>query len=362
MSDETATEFTPEEIALTPGECLSQAREKYGLSVEDVAAELNLSVSQIYALEENRFGDLPGKTYTLGYMKAYARLVGCDEDDLFQNLTLQEDITIRSIRPVIPQPRRGNWRKKLFSLVALIIMGGLMFVWWQYREETDVVPLEAGNTQQPDIELMGQDSARSRAGPGSPATNLSLMKDSGTSDESAITENQEAGGVGVATGSSSDSRTIEEQLQAQIAAEIHAQTQGQSQESPRSDPQHRTEDTNTVAAAAGVAAVEQSRDGLTTPVENTDSVPEPGGGREIKLEFSASSWVDLRDADGKRLLYENINQGRQVTVDGKPPFSVFLGNAGGVQIEYEGKPFDFSAFHNGVYARFELGTQYRNQP
>jgi cytoskeleton protein RodZ len=81
--------------------------------------------------------------------------------------------------------------------------------------------------------------------------------------------------------------------------------------------------------------------------------------KRVDLSFSDASWVDLRDADGQRLLYEHVNQGRSISLEGNPPFSVFLGNAEGVRIEYDGEPFDFSGHTRGVYARFTLGTSAR---
>ena len=81
---------------------------------------------------------------------------------------------------------------------------------------------------------------------------------------------------------------------------------------------------------------------------------------QVELKFLDSSWVDVRDAGGKRLAYGNISEGRLVSIKGKPPFSVFLGNADGVRIEYGGEPFDFSSFTNGIYARFQLGTEQGN--
>ena len=111
-----------------------------------------------------------------------------------------------------------------------------------------------------------------------------------------------------------------------------------------------------------VAAVAESVPIETPATEEAQQTPQHEAGRLVKLRFNAGSWVDLRDANGQRLLYENVTEGREISVQGNPPFSVFLGNAEGVQIDYAGKPFDFSAFTNGVYARFELGLEHANQP
>lgn len=366
MNVETSAEPTLEEAVLTPGEYLRQAREKYGLSVEDVATELNLTVAQISSLEDNRFGDLPGKTYILGYMKAYARLVNCTEAELFRNFDLQEDNSIRGIKPVMKETRSRGRYKKMLSLPLIAVVGGLMFLWWQSRERSEVISLEAGSGQQQDMQPADQGPA------GTPAqAEMQIIAPVLTGGESAADGNSAEAGTTVgevrtATGAGSDTQTIEDQLQAQIAAEVQSQARDQNQVLPPGpegeDPARDGDAATEPMPAAQVAAVESVAESPTQTVKKKKPAANAGKGRTVNMEFSATSWVDLRDAEGQRLLYENVNQGRQVSVKGKPPFSVFLGNAGGVEIEYEGKPFDFSAFTNGVYARFELGTQHKNQP
>lgn len=356
MNVETSAEPVLEEVILTPGEYLRQAREKYGLSVEDVATELNLTETQICSLEDNRFGDLPGKTYILGYMKAYAKLVGCKEAELFRNFELQEDITIRGLKPVVRESRTRGRYKKLLSLLVIAAAGGLIFLWWQSRDRPEVISLQVDPGQQQDVQIIIPQ----------PDIGQSVSNGSSTAGESG------AGAVRTATGSGSDTRAFEEQLQAQIAAEVQSLTQTQAQaQNPALDARSGPEVGDTVRDIGGtsepvpateIAVVEPLVEDPTSSVKIKKQAAKPGTGRTVKLEFSATSWVDMRDAEGQRLLYENVNQGRQVSVEGKPPFSVFLGNAGGVAIEYDGKPFDFSAFTNGVYARFELGTQFENQP
>ena len=111
-----------------------------------------------------------------------------------------------------------------------------------------------------------------------------------------------------------------------------------------------------------VATAQESLPVEAPATEQPQPTPQDELGRLVKLKFNSGSWVDLRDANGQRLVYENVTEGREISVQGNPPFRVFLGNAEGVQIDYAGKPFDFSAFTNGVYARFELGLEQGNQP
>lgn len=366
MNVETTAEPTLEEVILTPGEYLRQARENYGLSVEDVATELNLTVDQICSLEENRFGDLPGKTYILGYMKAYARLVNCVEAELFRNFDLQEDISIRGMKPVMRETRSRGRYKKMLSLPVIVVVGGLMFLWWQNRERSEVISLEAGTGQQLDIQPADPGQGETPAQAEMQIIAPGMTSGKSAADGTSAAAEPAVGEVPTATGAGSDTQAIEDQLQAQIAAEVQSRAQDQGLALPpgpeAEDPARDGGAAPDPTPPAEVAAVAPVAESSTPAVKKKKPAVNAGKGRAVTMEFSATSWVDLRDADGQRLLYENVNQGRQVSVKGKPPFSVFLGNAGGVEIEYEGKPFDFSAFTNGVYARFELGTQHKNQP
>lgn len=55
---------------------------------------------------------------------------------------------------------------------------------------------------------------------------------------------------------------------------------------------------------------------------------------------SADSWVEIRDANGERLMYDVLAAGEERTFDGAGPFSLVLGNSRGVEIEYQGKPVE----------------------
>ncbi len=332
MNAESIVSVTSNEDVRSPGEMLAQGRQRSGRTKEEVAVQLNLSVDQIQALEENRFGDLPGKTYVQGYLKAYARLVGCEEEEIFRNFNLQEDTSIRGIKPVMTGPESGgrHKNKKVWGLLVIVALGVLSFMWWQSRQQADVGSRGADLIQR-DMGSISQDPDQNEVRTETRILDPSTMQSTNASLAPQDIERAQPG----------------DELRARIEAEELSLTREQNAE--------------TAGPAAAVPQGEISpgtlADDAAAPGREAPSTPaQTSNGRTVTFEFDASSWVDLRDADGQRLLYEHINQGRQVAVEGKPPFSVFLGNAEGVRIEYDGKPFDFSAYVNGVYARFSLGT------
>ena len=64
------------------GQELTLAREAKGMSQEQIADILNLTLANVIALENDDYESLPGWTYVSGYLRAYARLLGLDSDSL----------------------------------------------------------------------------------------------------------------------------------------------------------------------------------------------------------------------------------------------------------------------------------------
>lgn len=82
----------------------------------------------------------------------------------------------------------------------------------------------------------------------------------------------------------------------------------------------------------------------------------PAGPRPLVLHFQQDSWADVRDGAQTRLLYTVISAGKVIRLGGVPPFSVYLGNASGVRVEYNGRPVDVSRHQRGPIARLTVGN------
>src|SRR5574343_879579 len=71
-------------VARTVGQAFSSAREQAGLSLEQVAASLRLSVRQVQALESDDAAALPSPTFVRGFIRNYAKLLNLDVDSLLE--------------------------------------------------------------------------------------------------------------------------------------------------------------------------------------------------------------------------------------------------------------------------------------
>jgi cytoskeletal protein RodZ len=62
------------------GERLKREREKKGITIEEIAQTTKISGRNLRALEDEQFAKLPGGIFNRGFVRAYARHVGIDEE------------------------------------------------------------------------------------------------------------------------------------------------------------------------------------------------------------------------------------------------------------------------------------------
>ena len=94
---------------------------------------------------------------------------------------------------------------------------------------------------------------------------------------------------------------------------------------------------------ATTAETEIKDPATVTPV----AIPEVEAAPTLQLTFAADCWVDIRDANGKRLESGIKTAGQTLDINGKAPFRVRLGAPSAVKIEIKGQPFDLSRYPAG---------------
>src|SRR6476661_10738649 len=74
------------EVPPTVGERLRVARAKQKLSLEDVAAQTRIPQRHLASIETGDWDSLPAPTYTIGFAKNYAGVVGLDRTEIGEQL------------------------------------------------------------------------------------------------------------------------------------------------------------------------------------------------------------------------------------------------------------------------------------
>lgn len=277
------------------GAILREARERMGMSVEDVAGRLKFAPRQVVALEEGSFDQLPQMAFVRGFVRSYARLLQMDETPLLDALPRapqQEGLAEKRAKPdMLPgaaAARAQNVRWLAGALAVAVVIGILA---WQH-DGGEVAPKTSASAKvEPDA------SSGVRASSGEEAKPVA-----GT---------------------------------ANIAAAISA-----------------------ASAAAAAPAIQEAakRPAVTASAvaATRENGPHKRPGRLVRLEFDEDSWVEVKDANGKTLLSMLGKQGSSQSVGGPVPLSVTVGNAKGVKLYYKGEPVDLESEADGNVAHLIL--------
>lgn len=120
---------TAEAPRLGPGATLAQLRAERGLSAEDLAQTLNLSLSTLKALEADDLARLPSPIFVRGYLRSYARLLLVPSAPLlaaFEQRLLEAGIQDKTPPlPPYPRPRglRAGLLRALFQHPGWVMAG-----------------------------------------------------------------------------------------------------------------------------------------------------------------------------------------------------------------------------------------------
>ncbi len=141
-----------------PGAILRAAREAHGLSLRDLARTTKISPTLLIALEQMRFDRLPARIFTRGFVKAYAREVGLDSEEMANRYLVG---TVPDAAPPVepddggssarPHPFRGdaarflvdtNTARYAWLMTGLAMLGLVGYLWSFARQSGDQTPTE----------------------------------------------------------------------------------------------------------------------------------------------------------------------------------------------------------------------------
>lgn len=129
--DQAENALFPERV----GDRLRAARTKAGLDLSDIAARTRVPLRHLTAIEGGDYSALPSPTYSVGFVRAYARAVGEDElalaHDLREELGSQtpleraQPVDFEEVEARAVPPMRWVW---IALLVAAVIAGGYALI------------------------------------------------------------------------------------------------------------------------------------------------------------------------------------------------------------------------------------------
>ena len=118
----------------TPGSLLRVAREKTGLSQREAADRLHLMPDYVGIIERDDYHALRSPAFARGYVRAYGRLLGLDEDyllTLFDEMDLSEEQPARRIETRPLQLHRTG----VGVVIGLAVLVFLVLAMWWWRAD-----------------------------------------------------------------------------------------------------------------------------------------------------------------------------------------------------------------------------------
>ena len=318
LNTQSPEDLRPGEGAESLGSILAAARERLGLTVEQMAAELRVESRLLEALEKDRFEALPAPVFVKGYLRHLASRFGLEYDDLLHRYTGQTDTQDAPVTYSEPIPEESKLLAPLL-IGALVLVLGIPALWftWAGRDmfsdigsqeveapapppaQIESVPEEA--TALPDPVIAAEPAAQPSPVELDPVETPTVESPPG--DVSAPVE-QPAG-----TGTADPAPSGEQQL---VGA------------APGVEPQPPA-----IAAEPGAA----------TLTDTAATEPADGPLVRVALSFEEESWTEVSDGNGNSLYYDLASAGTAANLEGVPPLSFLLGNPGGVQLSINDQPW-----------------------
>ena len=356
----------------TPGEMLRDGRVRMGMSFSDVARHLKLHPRQVEALERDDYATLPGPVFVRGFLRNYARLLGLEGEVLIAQSEKAGRLPAPSATTVKiadgggtldrhhPRFRESSgrhgsvWKRSWLPLALGLIVIAAVLIYFGRRDiapmptTTDVSPLPS-----PDA------TADTTAAPVPPAQDASATSNpSGNPAPPAGSEAVAGGGGGAPT---AGPPSVASPGPAVPGGADGAATSATAPPEPARKAETKSKEKSTAAKPGAEAEAPK-------PVEPSsgapaDSAPKPareereadgGSGPVIRLSFSRESWVEVRDASGAIVFSQLSPAGSERTVRGQPPFQVTVGNAGGVNVNYNSKDIDLGPHTRSDVAHITL--------
>ena len=275
-----------------PGALLREARERAGLSQDDIAGKLKLAPRQIAAIEAGDWNSLPERTFTRGFMRSYARIVGLDPAIVGLDRSPSQPNTGGELKPTPAaigeiavnvernsRPIAVRWAVPLV-LIAVLAAGVAYFQWG---------------------ESLG------------------------------------IGGSGAARPASTKPSA------AAIATEAVAPT--------LTPPTSSGSVITTPAASPGIVANAVNA-AAAPPAAPAALLAAVAGEKRITITFRGKSWTEVRSKG--EVIYSEASLPGTREFNGALPLSFIVGNASNVSVSIDGQPYDMSQLTRNDVARFRI--------
>jgi cytoskeleton protein RodZ len=303
----------------TFGERLRREREMRGVTLDEIATATKIGTRSLKALEQEEFSKLPGGIFNKGFVRAYAKFLGIDEDqavaDYVAAAGAQEQSSDAVIEKLAAESERRAEEKRIqqqrdaergpmlsWNLIAIVVVLAVAAVLgWQYYSRHQALKAQA----RPSAPAPVTPTASAPSAPQQPA--------------------QQATSVAPAS-------------QAPVNTRISAVAQV-SDNGSKSAPTPTS--THTTGATSVQAKTAQKQTEQDTAATANPTAPE----FVVTVKANRQSWL-ASQADGVSHTQRMLGPNTEATFHARTTLKLVIGNAGGVEISFNGKPLSFAGEEN----------------
>jgi transcriptional regulator with XRE-family HTH domain len=123
----------------TLGRYLRENREAKGITLEEIEAVSNINIAHLRAIEAGQVHLLPAPTFTVGFLRQYARCIGLDQEDVVLRYRTASQHGEGRIREPSMEKAGGGRKRSIWilglSLVFLVLLWMALYPGMEMREE-----------------------------------------------------------------------------------------------------------------------------------------------------------------------------------------------------------------------------------
>lgn len=330
-----------------PGQLLSRKREALGMTIQQVADELHITMHYVRSLECNAHDKLPGNVFIRGYIRAYANLLKLDPVvliNVYNEFTNQQASAAEEATS--GRSRRRRDKNMPWIIVSGIAFVGIAFALWYFNARP--APTTTGSTQGATSPVSAQVIVPAPAlGDGSTPTIANVS----TTLAAAIVApgNEAAQALDTPAADTAADTAPDGVLQQVVVEATDSQTSALQTSVGEADPVEKSAgQSNSILTIAPP----QDREPVTlsentavrqAPIATRVISVDAGGEDLVQITFKGESMVLVEDSSDQQIYRDIRTSGDVLRITGSAPFNILLGDAAVTELSLNGNNIDFTS-------------------
>ena len=182
-----------QEKSLSIGAFLKAEREKKGYTLEQMISETRLRRYLLEAIEDENWGVLPAPVFVKGFIRSYARVLGLSEEEVVNQYE-----RVGELKETLPQPLtkpiRSQSTRIILAILALAAIAAVIIFWRSFKSD-NLVSVSPGHVSEKRInELTQVERQPEKVIPSKPEAPTELASGVSSGEEKAEDRSQEIAG------------------------------------------------------------------------------------------------------------------------------------------------------------------------